>query len=387
MIRSLKVEGLNNQVNADLEFNEDLNLITGRNGAGKTTLLKLIWYLISGNLDRIIPEIPFKSVSIETDQFFLSIDVSPNNITICWKFDDEKNITRRNINEWVENEWVELRRATFRDLSEQIARKMQSSLFFPTFRRIEGGLSRNLISSVADDSTRYRSDSITDTLQRAMSQISTELSVLNHDNKFNNHSFISSISTHDIVELLTQAFADVSERTDSLQVKLSKEITQKIKDYYQASDESETQKLEDATSVLDDIEKSVNQVAEHRDLFFRPFSVLSELIGKIFRGRGIRVTEVITLGDTEEALSSDKLSAGEKQMLSFLCYNAFSDNTIIFIDEPELSLHVDWQRSLLPTLLDQGTGNQFFIATHSPFIYARYPDKEILLGDDRGGEI
>lgn len=382
MIRSLKVKGLNNQVNADLEFNEDLNLITGRNGAGKTTLLKLIWYLISGNLDRIIPEIPFRSVSIETDQFFLSIDVSPNNITICWKFDNEENFTRQNI-----NEWVELRRPMFSDLSEQIARKMQSSLFFPTFRRIEGGFSRNFISSVGDDSAIYRSDNITDTLQRAMSQISTELSVFVHDNKFNNHRFISSISTHDIVELLTQAFADVSERTDSLQVELSQEITQKIEDYYQASDESETQKLEDATSLLDDIQKSVKQVAAHRNLFFRPFSVLSELIGKIFQGRGIRVTEVITLGDAEEALSSDKLSAGEKQMLSFLCYNAFSDKTTIFIDEPELSLHVDWQRSLLPTLLDQGTGNQFFIATHSPFIYARYPDKEILLGDDRGGEI
>ena len=43
-------------------------------------------------------------------------------------------------------------------------------------------------------------------------------------------------------------------------------------------------------------------------------------------------------------------------MLSFLCYNAFSENTAIFIDEPELSLHVDWQRLLLPTLLEQGTG-------------------------------
>ena len=71
-------------------------------------------------------------------------------------------------------------------------------------------------------------------------------------------------------------------------------------------------------------------------------------------------------------------------MLSFLCYNAFSENAAIFIDEPELSLHVDWQRLLLPTLLEQGTGNQFFIATHSPFIYAKYPDKEIPLGDDRG---
>ena len=96
------------------------------------------------------------------------------------------------------------------------------------------------------------------------------------------------------------------------------------------------------------------------------------------------MTEGITLGEAKEAISSDKLSAGEKQMLSFLCYNAFSRNNSIFIDEPELSLHVDWQRLLFPTLLEQDTKNQFIVATHSPFIYAKYPDKEILLSDNKG---
>ena len=64
MIKSLSVKGLNHRVDADLEFNEDLNIITGKNGSGKTTLLKLLWYLISGNLERMILEIPFQSVSI-----------------------------------------------------------------------------------------------------------------------------------------------------------------------------------------------------------------------------------------------------------------------------------------------------------------------------------
>ena len=73
MIRKLEVKGLNNRVDGTWEFNEDLNVITGRNGSGKTTLLKLIWYLISGNIEQIISDIPFRSVSIETDRFSLSI--------------------------------------------------------------------------------------------------------------------------------------------------------------------------------------------------------------------------------------------------------------------------------------------------------------------------
>ena len=73
-------------------------------------------------------------------------------------------------------------------------------------------------------------------------------------------------------------------------------------------------------------------------------------------------------------------------MLSFLCYNAFASNSCIFIDEPEISLHVDWQRTLFPTLLAQSTSNQFIITTHSPFIYSKYADKELVLNPDRGGE-
>ena len=73
MINRLEVKGLNNQLDAAMEFNEDLNIITGRNGSGKTTLLKLIWYIISGNLMKVLSEISFRSVSIHTDLFAVSI--------------------------------------------------------------------------------------------------------------------------------------------------------------------------------------------------------------------------------------------------------------------------------------------------------------------------
>ena len=67
MIRYLKVKGLNNRLDNEFKFNEDLNIFTGANGSGKTTLLKLLWYLISGHLEQILVEIPFRSIAIQTD--------------------------------------------------------------------------------------------------------------------------------------------------------------------------------------------------------------------------------------------------------------------------------------------------------------------------------
>ena len=374
MIKSLSVKGLNNRVDADLEFNEDLNIITGKNGSGKTTLLKLLWYLISGHLERIVPEIPFQSVSITTDSFSLSlVKKTPDEIRVISKLPGEV--------ESIEETDVEMVDLIFDELNGPIARATKKSLFFPTFRRIEGGF--------YEDNLYFRTETGMSQLQTALSGLSDALSVYNHK-------FIASISTNDVGQLLEQKYGDIHIKISNLQSKVLDDISQKIQ--VSAGGEIKSATSQTAPSVLNEIQ----QLADERDRLRRPFMALSELTQSILQYQAIRVSgrsardedadgitlgeEVgeTTLGTVEEAIESDKLSSGEKQMLSFLCYNAFSENTPIFIDEPELSLHVDWQRLLLPTLLEQGTGNQFFIATHSPFIYAKYPDKEIPLGEERG---
>jgi predicted ATPase len=211
-----------------------------------------------------------------------------------------------------------------------------------------------------------------------MSELSSVMSAFDHH-------FVASISTDDIVELLTGRYAEISEHTNTLHEDLSNFISAKISQYTDRQRRTEAAQLKSATSILNDIAARVERDDQRREELLKPFSVLSELVSSVFQHRGIQVSEAITLGEARGAVASDKLSAGEKQMLSFLCYNALIPRSMIFIDEPELSLHVDWQRRLFPTLLAQETGNQFIVATHSPFIYSKYPEKELALDADRGG--
>ena len=392
MIQSLEVKGLNNRDdgNFNLHFHEDLNIFTGPNGSGKTTLLKLIWYLISGHLEQIFPEIPFHHLLIETDSFSLTLSRSkPDKVEFSWEFPEEK---KQQQTMTIDSETGTIDRKDvdkINELKKRIARTMKSSLFFPTFRRIEGGFSE--IPRNTDDSAVRFLGSAAEMLQVSMSQFSSDVSV-------NGHKFIASISTEDIGELLTQKYADIYEVITNLQSQVLEDISEKMQNNPGKGTVSDNPK--DAPTVLDAIQK----VNKERDQLSKPFSVLSELTRKILRYNAIHVLgqvirgettdgvtlvegrDGITVGEAKGAISSDKLSSGEKQMLSFLCYNAFSDNMPIFIDEPELSLHVDWQRLLLPTLLEQATNNQFFIATHSPFIFSGYQHKEILIGDDRRGK-
>ena len=389
MIRYLKVKGLNKRLDDEFEFNEDLNIFTGANGSGKTTLLKLLWYLISGHLEQILAEIPFHSISIQTDLFAFSMErVEPGQVTFDYSFGKEEGvcefvvisaetgrIDRKDVG------WVNV-------LEKRIARTTHRSLFFPTFRRIEGGFSR--VKTDTDDSTMRFLASTPEMLQVSMLRFSDEVSI-------NGHKFIASISTEDLSELLTQKYADIYEEISTRQSQVLEEISRGMQNNPDTDKVSEIP--QDPSIVLDAIQK----VNKEREQLSKPFSVLSALSRKILRYNAIRVTgrvvrgettdgitlgegrDGITVGEAKDAISSDKLSAGEKQMLSFLCYNVFSEGMAIFIDEPELSLHVDWQRRLLPTLLKQGQKNQFFVATHSPFIYSKYPDKEFMLDDDRGG--
>lgn len=79
------------------------------------------------------------------------------------------------------------------------------------------------------------------------------------------------------------------------------------------------------------------------------------------------------------------LSSGEKQEIVLfydLIFN-LNDNKIILIDEPEISLHIVWQKMFVNDLEDILKYNNisFLIATHSPQIIGKNYDKQIDLGD------
>ncbi|HEY2034675.1 MAG TPA: AAA family ATPase [Rhizomicrobium sp.] len=90
----------------------------------------------------------------------------------------------------------------------------------------------------------------------------------------------------------------------------------------------------------------------------------------------------ITAGAAE--LSETSLSSGEYHFLcmmvtALLCLRA---GTIIAIDEPEMSLHVTWQRKVVDalTLCAAGASPLFVFATHSSAISAEHSDRVVKLG-------
>jgi predicted ATP-binding protein involved in virulence len=339
----------------DIDFNSDINLLTGKNGSSKTTLLKLIWFLNGGQIYNLLNEINFEYAELITDKAKATVerDLDKGNVKIQINDGQPQTINEEELRQ------LNFRHPRFRKALNEIRTVSEPTIFFPTFRRIEGGFSTGR--------ERNNDPFSSNSLKAALHELSESLSMVNQR-------FVASISTDDLVILITKEYARITEEVNKIQKSQSDSIISKIQNRPINMNEGE---------LLDTIQKEIEETEELRKSKYRPFSTLSELIQKIFQHKGIYLSN-LAIGDVGSAISSEKLSAGEKQMLSFLCYNTFTRNSAIFIDEPELSLHPDWQRTLVPTLLAQGNENQFFMATHSPFIYAKYPDKEIMLGDDRG---
>jgi len=72
------------------------------------------------------------------------------------------------------------------------------------------------------------------------------------------------------------------------------------------------------------------------------------------------------------------LSSGQKRLISILSQISDSPNgSTILIDEPELSLHIEWQERLVSALTENFPKHKFILATHAPSIVKFHHEKVI----------
>lgn len=93
--------------------------------------------------------------------------------------------------------------------------------------------------------------------------------------------------------------------------------------------------------------------------------------------RGAISLEILGESNNNSKLDLNFLSSGEKQIVSLFAklYLKGNEDTqdkyYLFIDEPEISLSIEWQEMLLSDILDSNKCDFLFVATHSPFIFKK----------------
>ena len=71
-----------------------------------------------------------------------------------------------------------------------------------------------------------------------------------------------------------------------------------------------------------------------------------------------------------ETITAYQLSAGEKHMLVILLTALLrcGEHSVLFMDEPEASLHIEWQEQLISMIRELNPDIQLILSTHSPAV-------------------
>ncbi|MBS4206307.1 AAA family ATPase [Lederbergia citrea] len=389
--------------------NDKVTIIHGTNGSGKTTLLKVIHAMFNMNDSIIANEKITEGLLIllekETEQKkFVSVKFVEDENIYVWETDIDD----------------------YEDFTEDF-----SSLVFGVNRGITFNNAINKVSPVDvhrmfrefnlnfDESTRYSSSSarviedVTDFLNqqvvfRTRRMNRNRLDIDLHEK----HLMLDSLSMINVEAMLNRKYIIekkyMSERVqNALFDTLAQVVDNENKDVEEVPEDfvEKLSKYRDTLiELLSDLEgnelskKIVHALSNYEDIN-NPFEkkglithLVYNMITELEKGRGIFNTVTQLIDEFNDYLEEEKklvidengtrvvtksnkhgiekLSSGERHLLSFLTLFVIegSKRDILMIDEPEISLNLEWQSKLLNMLSKFAPNSQIIVATHSPAI-------------------
>lgn len=429
IIKSFEIEGLFGTDNVLIPFNQNVKILIGENGIGKTQVLNIFYYTLTQNYFRL-SECNFQSIKLtfhndtcieitkkQIDEYLEEISKVP----IVKDFINEfgfaqfeflrnkffQNKKKININEGnylftskmyrrfpivrlyrifeelpinKENQTVLHLDACKSEITTQIDNF--EIMYFPTFRRVEEDLHSlgyneeelslyqgNPLIQFGMDDVQKRFNNIENTIDRILkegfTQFTTEiLNVVVDESEPNDINFLEKINESDI-ELILSRVGNFIPTTQKEAIKsivankqqknpLSGYLLQKLIDIYEKQKE-----LDNSVKVFRD---ACNKYLINKKVFYDESAIKINIISE----------------KTKSEISLNKLSSGEKQIISMFSkvYLSNSDKRfIILFDEPELSLSTIWQRQLLPDILNSKKCDFLLAVTHSPFIFENELDQ------------
>ena len=105
----------------------------------------------------------------------------------------------------------------------------------------------------------------------------------------------------------------------------------------------------------------------------KPKQQFQDLIDELFEPTAksiVRDSNEIFFSQYGETIAPYMLSSGEKQMLVILLTALVQENKpgVMLMDEPEISLHIEWQQRLVSLVRTLNPNIQIILCTHSPAI-------------------
>lgn len=385
ILKSVKIKGLYGYINKNIDFLENETYLVGSNGSGKSSILRIIDAFFSKNInffetldcENIIFEFENQDknyeVSLEWKEeiFFNKTLEDFENKKKCYiydlknikKKDNKKNleIIRENkkiLDFIIKNEKIldEVREGTTLGKKSVKKKLSQENLkyfnfmfnFFNFYNKINNDnkevmeLSREYLKNLFED------DTILSLGIEYPNEKKSYIEKLNYIEKLKNS--ITSLPESKIDKILDELFPS----------RVIKKIWgKKGKEYLLAEIETINNKIK------------VNLFSKKVEKYIETINSFLIHSGKKVYFEKKEANFYLRLLKRKKIIDIEFLSSGEIEILNLCTQLFFNEKKIIIIDEPEKSLHLEWQilfGKIIDTILEYDNDLQIIIATHSPFI-------------------
>ncbi len=125
--------------------------------------------------------------------------------------------------------------------------------------------------------------------------------------------------------------------------------------------------------IIEVLQSGDAEAATKAQSYSAPKKLFQDIIDELFAETGkkiVRTENEIRFSQIGCTLFPYQLSSGEKQILAILLTVLVQDGKpyVLFMDEPEVSLHVDWQKKLIALIMSLNPNVQIILSTHSPAV-------------------
>lgn len=385
------VEGLAaRDITIHRKLDRHLNIFWGLNGSGKTSLLKILDAALR-NDSEMLERVPFRTASVTFYAESLNVLVrrSIDKLRPSASHYEEHDFEVPSLLPAGDGPWEEFLPLESEDgwVTEvlgdsEVPRRFLSSRFHHAYLPIsrltdlgrgrapserqrsvnDAALDEQFAAQVRQRWQIYNSDALSEIRAIQQSGIASILALL-----FGGNPRVAELGDQTIPGEVAYSMVDAFLSEQKLNLRLTK------KDFLRRySDES------DLRLVVANIQEVMRLVDDAQ----RPQQELQSIIRSLYSGGKELVFGPSTLagigvqsGATEIPLQS--LSAGEKQLLRLMLEVLAARSSTVMIDEPELSMHVDWQLDLVKSMQRVNPDCQLLLATHSPDVMAKVPSEVV----------
>ena len=424
MLKEIQIEKLFGRFNYEFETMDDgVTIITGPNGFGKSTILRIINAISNANIPFFF-DLDFSKLVVKFDnEEKIKIEKRGKQIIIdetVFPLDGEEYKEYFEVFQhqpWIKrvhNRYYDLRTDEFYT-DEDFSKK----LFYEEDRILGGffGKKRKEL-----DRFRKKFESIKKWCGEVR-YISDQRLIRMPSNRQEDRQFIDVISELPLrlkreISKVSEEYSRVSNRLDSSYPKRlfaaregigsAEEYQERLKEINEKFEKLNKYNLVDMSIICE--EEYNKEYATALKIYFDDFSakytVFQELITKLdlftkiinnrLMFKQIKITqdngfEVVDNDNPDKRMQLSQLSSGEKQEVVLFYDLIFSmkEKLLLLIDEPEISLHIVWQKKFLDDLIEvtQKIGLQVIVATHSPQIVSNHLDIQIDLGELYGEKL